>query len=362
MSCYRPNFILKHKVRASLALEYKFQEKRGMRSNGWKMMKEGNSEYKFLKGYDYDAYIKTQEYYDLDNIEVVPIPCGQCVGCRLDYSRDWANRCYLESLSYKDNYFITLTYDDDHIPISHTGNNTLRIDDFTKFLKDVRRYWKYHFNYDGIRFFGCGEYGDLSMRPHLHLIMFNFPIPDLVPDFIYYDEDGRKIVTQHVSNGYIYMFSEILSKIWNKGNILVGKAEWQSMAYVSRYVMKKQKGEDSAVYDKLGIVPEFVRMSRMPGIGEKYFKEHYNDIYKYDNLVVYHDGPKSIQPPRYFDRLVDRFNLSEIDLQAIKDFRKSRSEDVSYTNSILFQSSYLDLLEHLESTKSSQIIALKKKL
>ena len=49
---------------------------------------------------------------------LVPLPCGQCIGCRIDYSRQWANRCLLE-LKYHDSaWFCTFTYDDDHVPRS----------------------------------------------------------------------------------------------------------------------------------------------------------------------------------------------------------------------------------------------------
>lgn len=43
------------------------------------------------------------------------IPCGQCVGCRLDYSRRWATRLMLELECHTSAFFLTLTYDDDHI-------------------------------------------------------------------------------------------------------------------------------------------------------------------------------------------------------------------------------------------------------
>ena len=297
MSCYSPNYIVKHKILSPFVRRQLLYEDKnnGSHGNGWKMVKNGDEEYKFMLGYDFDKFKKIKE--DLSNYEVVQIPCGCCIGCRLDYSRQWANRCYLESLGSKNTYFLTLTYDDEHLPIGKLGNSTLVPDDLKKFLKDIRAYYKYHYNLDNIRFFACGEYGDLSLRPHYHLIMFNFPIEDLDPNFVYYD-NGQKYITQHVENGNIYYYSEIVHEVWNKGNILIGEANWQSMAYVARYVVKKVKGKEADVYEALGIEPEFVRMSRKPGLGEEYFRNHYNEIYENDNVIVF-NGKKSLasQPP-----------------------------------------------------------------
>ena len=296
MSCYSPNFIVKRKVEsAALRLQYRFEDKKEVRGrNGWKMIKGSNQEFRFMTGYDYDKFKNNN---DLGSYEVVQVPCGCCIGCRLAYSRQWANRCYLESLGSKYNYFITLTYDDENLPIGKYGNPTLVPDDLKKFLKDLRSYYKYHYNIDNIRYFACGEYGDLSVRPHFHLITFNMPIFDLDSNFKY-EENGKVYITQHVENGHIYYYSDVIHNIWKKGNILIGEATWQSMAYVARYVTKKIKGKESDVYNVLGIEPEFVRMSRLPGLGEKYFKEHYKEIYDNDNIIIF-NGKNSVasQPP-----------------------------------------------------------------
>ena len=161
MSCYKPNYIVKHKILSpSLRLEYRFQEKNDSRGrNGWKMIKNSDMEMKFFTGYDYDNFKNHVEDNFKMNCEVVQVPCGNCIGCRLDYSRQWANRCYLESLGSKNVYFITLTYDDEHLPVGKFGNNTLVPDDLKKFLKDLRRYYSYHYKLDNIRYFACGEYG-----------------------------------------------------------------------------------------------------------------------------------------------------------------------------------------------------------
>ena len=99
----------------------------------------------------------------------IQLPCGQCIGCRLERSRQWAIRCMHEKSLYSLSSFLTLTYDDDHLP----PNGTLVKRDFQLFMKRLR--WEMG---DGIRFFACGEYGDGNLRPHYHALLFNVDFPD----------------------------------------------------------------------------------------------------------------------------------------------------------------------------------------
>jgi hypothetical protein len=114
------------------------------------------------------------------------IPCGRCVGCRLEKSRQWANRCMLELQYHESSFFVTLTYDDDHVPVTYYSENddgearsalTLRFRDLQLFLKRLR---KEHY-YERLRFFACGEYGSTTYRPHYHAIIFGLTLDDLRP-------------------------------------------------------------------------------------------------------------------------------------------------------------------------------------
>lgn len=113
-----------------------------------------------------------------DKWEGIQLPCGQCIGCRLDYSRQWADRILLETTLWEHNWFVTLTYSDEFVPYKSTVNTTtgeliegktLVPEHLTKFMKDLRRYWSYHYGHDNIRFYACGEYGGQTERPHYHL-------------------------------------------------------------------------------------------------------------------------------------------------------------------------------------------------
>ena len=97
----------------------------------------------------------------------VTVPCGQCIGCRLERSRQWAVRCIHEASLHEDNCFITLTYDDAHLPT----DLSLNVSHFQKFMKRLRKRFG-----EGIRFFHCGEYGENFGRPHYHACLFTSDI------------------------------------------------------------------------------------------------------------------------------------------------------------------------------------------
>lgn len=168
------------------------------------------------------------------------IGCGQCIGCRLEYSRQWANRITLEAKKYKPDecWFLTLTYDDEHVPIGHTVNQktgeikqslTLNKEDLTLFIKRLRKQYKYHYNHDGIRFYAAGEYGETTRRPHYHICIFNMPIhTELIR--IKENELGQRIWT-----------NKEIEKIWGKGFIAIAHQSWETAAYTARYMLKKTK-------------------------------------------------------------------------------------------------------------------------
>ena len=257
------------------------------------------------------SIITSKEQYKLNNIyldkwitEYQEVPCGRCIGCRLEYSRQWATRCMLESEQYKENQFITLTYDNEHIPITNGVTDdgeigyvgTLNPDDLQKFMKRLRIKYKRKFNHDNIRFYACGEYGEEHQRPHYHAIIFNLPIPDKKEWYIN-QKSHEKVYT-----------SEILTKIWGKGIVGIGNVTWESAAYVARYIMKKQKGQNAIeYYKKRGIHPEFVRMSRKPGIAAKYYEDHKFEIYETDEIFIKRKNKvEKVKPSKYYD---DKFEI-----------------------------------------------------
>lgn len=204
------------------------------------------------------------------------VPCGQCIGCRLERSRQWAMRCVHEASLHERNCFITLTYRDECLPL----DGSLVLKDFQDFMKRLRK--KYG---AGIRFFHCGEYGEKFSRPHYHACLFNFDFPDKV---LFRDCEGAKL--------YV---SESLAELWCDGFSTIGDVTFESAAYVARYVTKKITGDKAE--DHYGSrVPEYTTMSRRPGIGRGWYLQYRSDVYPSDEVVL--RGGRSMKPPKAYDR------------------------------------------------------------
>lgn len=246
------------------------------------------------------------------------IPCGKCIGCRLEYSRQWATRIMLEAKTTKNNWFITLTYNDLNVPsktICETGTGeliektTLKKEDLQDFIKRLRRYYEYHYQKTNIRFYAAGEYGSETERPHYHLCIFNMPI----------DEDKLKKYKNNVNGDALYTCEEI-EKIWGKGFVTIGSLTYESAAYTARYIMKKQIGKESEDYYQ-GREREFTIMSRKPGIGKTYYDQKNEEIYKTDKIAI---RGRYTQPPKYFDEL--KTATDEDLMRKIKNKRKLKTE------------------------------------
>lgn len=209
------------------------------------------------------------------------LACGQCKGCRLDRKREWAVRIFLENLLSNDSIFLTLTYDNEHLP----EDGSLHPDHMQDFMKNLRRQVEYHYG-KKIRFFLCGEYGEQFNRPHYHAIIYGFRPPD-----------AQRYNSQLFT-------SRFLEKIWKNGFCPFGDVTYESAAYVASYVIKKITGKLAAFwYD--GLQPEFVRMSRRPGIGKEFFEKYQSDVLKEDAIVV-RDGLK-VPVPKYFNKLIEEY-------------------------------------------------------
>lgn len=218
------------------------------------------------------------------------LPCGQCVGCRLERSRQWAVRCMHEKrVCYNDGYpssFVTLTYDDESLRniVDEYGVATLVKRDLQLFMKRLRKKTG-----NGVRFYACGEYGETSLRPHYHVLLFN-------RDF----SDKRKYQFGDVSHPLFT--SRALDSLWsvdgrNLGRAVVGEVTFDSCAYVARYVVDKITGDRSAEHYQ-GRVPEFTVMSRRPGIGSEYYARYGSEAYAHDAIVM---NGVTMRPPRFYD-------------------------------------------------------------
>lgn len=238
----------------------------------------------------------------------VDLPCGQCIGCRLRRARDWSFRIMHESTLRPDNCFVTLTYGRDQLP----PNGSLCYRDYQLFMKRMR----FAFSERRIRFFMCGEYGPLNLRPHYHACLFGINFTDRVP----MGKSGA---------GEVYYDSPLLSSLWTHGRVSVQNLTRASAAYCARYVVDKVTGDAAKAHyqtiDADGVVvnrePEFSRCSLKPGIGADWFKKYRSDVYPHDFVVA--DG-KEHQTPKYYDRLLKRSDPSDVVLDRIEFSRQER--------------------------------------
>lgn len=211
------------------------------------------------------------------------IPCGKCAGCRLEQSRQWAVRCMHEKRLHDAAAFVTLTYDDKHLP----PTRTLVLEHYQNFMKRLRNDMG-----AGVRFFGCGEYGEQTSRPHYHLLLLNQDFTD------------KRLVSS--GSEYNLYASPRLSQLWTFGSHVLGDVTFQSASYVARYcVKKKQNGRK--ITD--GRLPEFVTMSRRPGLGKGYFDRFKSELLDHDTVIV--NGVPAALPRFYDNQLAGMTGLIE---------------------------------------------------
>lgn len=239
------------------------------------------------------------------------LPCGQCIGCRLERSRQWAMRCTHEASQHENNCFITLTYNPENLP----PDGGLIKEDFQKFIRSLRKR-----SGKRIRYYHCGEYGDRNNRPHYHAILFGYNFDDWT--YLFDSPSGEPIYT-----------SPKLEKVWNKGFVTIGTVNFQSAGYVARYCMKKINGlKKDEIDPKTGlkhyeryndftgeiieVLPEYSTMSRRPGIGINWIDRFTRDVYPKDYTTI--KGIR-MRPPRAYDRY-----LESIDADMYDDIKAGR--------------------------------------
>lgn len=219
------------------------------------------------------------------------LPCGQCIGCRLERSRQWAMRCMHEASAFDSNAFVTLTYDDASLP----PNGSLKYSDYQLFMKRLRK----AIEPSKVRFYMCGEYGEEEFRPHFHACLFGFDFPD-------------KVKFKTTGSGSTIYTSKMLETLWPHGLCSTADVTFESAAYVARYCMKKVTGRGSKAYyercdmetgEIVDLVPEFNKMSLKPGIGASWYNRFKKDVYPHDYVVV---RGKEVKPPRYYDTLFEK--------------------------------------------------------
>ena len=287
------------------------------------------------------------------------IPCGHCIGCRLDYSRSWADRMMLELETAGKGIFVTLTYDNEHCPWTQFDEEgypifgTLDKRDCQLFMKKLRS------RFDGkdgrpfvkIRFFLAGEYGPSTKRPHYHAIIFGLGLSDfydLVPH-------GRNELGQQ------YFISDMLSSIWSNGFVLLSDVSWKTCAYVARYITKKLNGYSSIEYSERNVVPEFSLMSRKPGIGREYLELHPDCLDKENIYISTEEDGLKIQIPKYYYKqlISDAKNNTLRDPERYDKIMADRKKYAEDSMILQLQKTGLSFLDYLEVKEQKKLKSAK---
>lgn len=224
---------------------------------------------------------------DLDR--PLDLPCNKCLGCKSDQRMMWSVRCYHELLDHDKSSFVTLTYDNDHLP----PDNKLNKKHLQNFIKTLRKHYK-------IRYFACGEYGDMGGRPHYHLIIFG--------------EDFKTLPLYNPDGTYT---SRLIQQHWGKGSVVVAECTMASICYTCGYVSKKLDDADT-----------FNTMSTRPGIGKNWLDKNIEDLIKHGFVVI--DNRQYQIPKRYLTWYehelehvkLDRAEYARINSRSTSDLRK----------------------------------------
>lgn len=270
------------------------------------------------------------------------LPCGQCTGCRLERSRQWAVRIMHESQLHTQNCFITLTFTEEALQ-ARENPKSLDKREFQLFMKRLRK----HFKDSKLRYYMCGEYGETLKRPHYHAIIFNLDFSDKQ---LFKIQDGKR-----------YYTSQILSKLWPYGFNVITDVNFDTAAYVARYIMKKHLGKNAwknyyEYSDENGElighrIPEYTTMSRRSGIGKDWLDKYLRDVYPHDRVFV--KGKGYFKPPKYYDTLYEV--IDPVDHSRIKEQRITTALSKAADNTI-------DRLIAKAKVKLSQIKNLKRTL
>lgn len=301
-----------------------------------------------------NTLVPVSEMMHADFKDPIKIPCRQCVGCRLDYAREWTTRLMLELDEHKQAWFVTMTIDDDHLDQfravdPETGELTpwASVDKriCQLFMKRLRKAQPD----PHIMYYIAAEYGDHTFRPHYHAIIYDLFLDDL------------KIWTK--KQGFVYWTSDFLDSVWRLGRCIIARVTPETCAYTARYVMKKAYGRSSAErYKDHGIQREFTLISTKPAIGRRYFEGTFlqNKIFGIDNTINLQteNGGIKVFVPKYFDRIMEQLDPDALEL--VKDQRKVDAQVLEQLKTSQSSKSYLQMLRDEELNKLSQIRHLRR--
>lgn len=226
----------------------------------------------------------------------VYVPCGKCEACLSRRRSQWSARLHFETQSSTSAFFVTLTYADDHLTYKN-GYPAVSKRDVQLFLKRFRKFI-YPFK---IRYFAVSEYGPDNLRPHYHILLFNYP-----------KELYGKL-------------NEFLEQSWSNGFIRIDPINTARINYVTSYCL------DSSTLPEY-LEKNFMLCSRRPGIGSSFLDNtKYTDhaLSALDGFVYLSDGNDTIKAsmPRYYrDKLFSDYEKQQIIDKGVEYHLKKRNK------------------------------------
>lgn len=240
-----------------------------------------------------------------DGIEQLRIPCGACLGCTDDKAEEWSVRLQHEAMTWPRSHFITLTYDDDHVPWYGLDLQHLQL-----FLKRLRKRDVGISEWIGgrrpIRYFAAGEYGGNTARPHYHLCLFNADLRERNQN------------------------SPILEETWEYGFHTVTPFTPGRARYIARYALKKipsryiRLDPPEVINPETGEIKkqkqEFAVMSRGKGLGALFFEKYRSDLLR--GYVTDKGGTKRRMPRYYRNKLREDPAYVEAEKLRIQEYQQ----------------------------------------
>lgn len=223
----------------------------------------------------------------MNNNNTIPTDCGRCPECIKKRTSQWSFRLRQEAKVSTSAYFITLTYDTDHVPFTPTGYMTLYPDHVTKWLKILR---KLHPDVT-LKYYYVGEYGSQNWRPHYHMMIYNAK-------------------------------AELIEKSWQYGKVHYGQITGASIAYCLKYMIKDGRIPAHKNDNRL---PEFGRMSKGLGISyitQEQIKFHCHPRAILERIHLVQDGKKISMPRYYKDKIYSECQKNQIQFWAKKNMDK----------------------------------------
>lgn len=246
------------------------------------------------------------------------VPCGKCAACRKRIAGQWVTRLEVEFKHASSCYFVTLTYNEQNVPYTKSGQQTLKKSDLQEFLNLLKQYAPY-------RHFSIGEYGDKGARPHYHLILFNFnPIVNpATGNIVYHRSWGRITSDMLMSNVDI---EAVIFKAWKKGIVQIEPLDGGAINYVANYTVDYSVRSETEDQQKI-----FALMTRKPPIGYQYYSD--SQIHRYHNMSDFREKSfyqtnygRTVLPRLYKDKL-----YSKPRKEAIQEHIKRKEDKIKHS-------------------------------